>query len=131
MSHKSMTPVPYRETMREYLTVRQVHEGPTLERVTAVGEIDLYTAPLLRDALADADRREVPNVLVDLSRVTFLALIGVQVLCAAGERSAAAHRRLIVAAPTAVVQRILSLTAAAGELEVYVSTLSAKSALTR
>lgn len=131
MSHKTITPVPYRETMREYLTIRQVRERTDLERVTPVGEIDLYTMPLLRDALADVDRREVPNVLVDLSRVTFLALVGVQMLCAAGERRAAADRRLVVSAPTPVVQRVLSLTEVTGDLDVYVSTISARSALTR
>jgi anti-sigma B factor antagonist len=131
MSHKTITPVPYRETMRDYLTVRQVQERTDLERVSPVGEIDLYTAPLLRDALTDADRRDVPNVLVDLSRVSFLALVGVQLLCAAGERRAAARRRLVVSAPTPVVQRVLSLTDVTGELEVYVSTPSARSALAR
>jgi anti-anti-sigma factor len=131
MSHKTTTSMPYRETMRAYLTVRQMRERQDLERVNAIGEIDLYTAPLLRDALADADRREVPNVLVDLSRVEFLALVGVQVLYAAGARSAAAHHRLVVSAPTPAVQRVLSLTDVAGELEVYVSTPSARSALTR
>ena len=131
MSHKAMTTVTFRETIREYLTVRQVHERVNLERITPVGEIDLHTASLLSDALADADRREVENVLVDLSRVTFLALVGVQVLCAAGSRRAVAHRRLVVSAPTPVVQRVLALTAAVGELEIYVSTLSARSALAR
>jgi anti-anti-sigma factor len=131
MSHKTTTSTSYRETMRAYLTVRQIREGKDLERVNAVGEIDLYTASLLRDALADADRREVPNVLVDLSRVNFLALIGVQVLRASGARRAAAHHRLVVSAPTLAVQRVLSLTDVTDELEVYVSTPSARSALTR
>jgi anti-anti-sigma factor len=131
MSHKTTTSTSYRETMRAYLTVRQVREAKDVERVNAVGEIDLYTAPLLRDALADADRREVPNVLVDLSRVNFLALIGVQVLRAAGARRAAVHHRLVVSAPTLAVQRVLSLTDVTDELEVYVSTPSARSALTR
>lgn len=129
MSHKTITPVSHREAMREYLTVRQVRERRDLERVNAVGEIDLYTAPLLRDALADVDRREVQNVLVDLSRVNFLALVGVQVLRAAGERRAAAHRRLVVSAPSSSVQRVLSLADVTGDLEVYVSTPSARSAL--
>jgi anti-anti-sigma factor len=130
MSHKTtMTQVPYRETVREYLTVRQVRERPDLERVNPVGDIDLYTVGLLRNVLADADRREVPNVLVDLSRVDFLALVGVRVLRAAGERRAAARRRLVVSAPTTVVQRVLGFADATGELEIYVNLPSARSAL--
>lgn len=127
MSHKTTVQVTHRVTAREYLTVRQIRERQDLERVSPVGEIDLYTASLLRDALADAD--PVPKVLVDLSHVDFLALIGVQVLQAACVRRAAAGRRLVVAAPTPAVQRVLSLTDATADLETYVSAPSAMSAL--
>jgi anti-anti-sigma factor len=129
MSHKTTVSVAYKETVHDYLTVQQVREGHGLERVHPVGEIDLHTAPVLREALADADRREVPNVIVDLSRVNFLALAGVQVLHAAGTRRAAAHRRLVVVASTSAVQRVLSLTHLPDELEIYTSAPSARSAL--
>ncbi|HEX6360473.1 STAS domain-containing protein [Actinophytocola sp.] len=128
---QNTAPVTHRETVREYLTVRQVQERQDLERVHPVGEIDLYTAPALRDALADTDRREVPNVMVDLSQVHFLALIGIQVLQAAGERKAEANRRLVVVASTPNVQRVLSLTDVAADLEIYTSTSGARSALAR
>ena len=131
MSHKTVTPTPYREAVREYLTIRQVRERRDLEKVNAVVEIDLYTATLLRDELADADRREVQNLLVDLSRVDFLALIGVRILRAASERRTALHQRRVVSAPPPAVQRVLSLTDVTGDLEVYVSTPSARSALAR
>jgi anti-sigma B factor antagonist len=131
MSHKTTVAVPYWETVHKYLTVRQVRDGRDLEWVHPVGEIDLCTASVLRDVLADADRRKVPNVLVDLSGVKFLALAGVRVLHEAGERRAAARRRLVVVAPTPTVQRVLSLMDLTGELEIYVSTASARSALAR
>jgi anti-anti-sigma factor len=130
MSHDTSTTTTLRETVHEYLTVRQNRERVDLEQVRPIGEIDLCTAPVLRDALADAERRQVPNVLVDLSQVDFLALIGVQVLRAACERSTAADRRLVVAAPTPAVQRVLSLTDIADDLEIYVTVPSALSALT-
>jgi anti-anti-sigma factor len=128
MSHKTV-PVTHRVTAHEYLTVRQVRERLDLERVQPVGEIDLCTVSLLRAALADVDRRAVPNILVDLSQVDFLALAGVHVLRDAGERRAAAGGRLVVAAPTPTVQRTLALAEAAQGLEIYVSTASALSAL--
>lgn len=126
MSHKTV-PVPNRETVHEYLTVRHVRERQDLERVSPVGEIDLYTAKVLRNALSDADA--VQNLLVDLSQVHFLALIGVQELQTTSARRAAAHQRFVVVAPTPAVQRVLSLTQAAVDLEIYVSSLSAMSAL--
>lgn len=126
MSHKTV-PVTHRETVHEYLTVRHVRERQDLERVSPVGEIDLYTAKVLRGALSDAD--EVQKLLVDMSQVHFLALIGVQELQAASARRNAAHQRFVVLAPTPAVQRVLSLTQAAADLEIYASSLSALSAL--
>jgi len=125
MSHKTVSAAE-RRAVHAYLTVRQVREDD-LERVQPVGEIDLCTAPVLRDALEHADL--VPNVLVDLSKVNFLALVGVHVLRDAGARRTAANRRLVLVAPTNAVQRVLHLTEAAEELEIYLSTQSALSAL--
>jgi anti-anti-sigma factor len=129
MSNNATPPVTSREMVYQHLTVRQIRERDDLEQVRPIGEVDLCTAAVLRDALADIERRQVQNVLVDLSGVRFLALVGVQVLRAAGDRSAAQHRRLVVAAPTHPVQRVLSLTDVTGELEIYVSVPSARSAL--
>jgi anti-anti-sigma factor len=127
MSRDTAVPASRQVTVRDYLTVQRVRQRYDLERVHPIGEIDLCTAPALRDALADVDT--VPNVLVDLSRVHFLALVGVHVLRAAGERRAAANHRLVVVAATPAVQRVLSLTEAAGELEIYVSARSALASL--
>ena len=128
MSHKIM-PATHRVIAHDYLTIRHIREHPDLERVRPAGEIDLCTAPLLRAALADLDAREVPNVLVDLSQVTFMALVGVHVLREASDRRTAAGHRLIVAAPTHAAQRTLTLADAAQALEIYVSGSSALSAL--
>lgn len=129
MSNYTRRPVAHRERAYEHLTVRHIREQDGMEQVHPIGEVDLCTAPILRDALADTERRHVPNVLVDLSEVHFMALVGVQVLRAAGERSAADHRRFVLAAPTHPVQRVLSLTDVTGELEIYVTVRSAMSAL--
>lgn len=131
MSNFTRKPATRRESAHQHLTVVQIRERDDLEQIHPIGEIDLCTAPVLRDALADAEERKVQNVLVDMTEVRFLALVGVQVLRAAGERIAAERRRLVLAAPTHTVQRVLSLTDATGELEVYVSLPSAMSALAR
>jgi anti-sigma B factor antagonist len=123
--------VSRRRSAQQPFTVLQIHERDDFEQVRPIGEIDLYTAPVLRDALADTERRQVANVLVDMSDVQFLALIGVQVLRTAAEHSAAEHRRLVLAAPTHPVQRVLSLTDVTDELEIYVTLPGAMSALAR
>jgi anti-sigma B factor antagonist len=129
MSQSVAPSVVHRETVHRYLTVRQTRQSHDLEIVLPIGEIDLCTAPVLARAFEDTDRREVPNVLVDLSKVGFLALVGVQVLLAAANRAADAGRRVVLMAPTAKVQRVLSLTGAVGELEVHTSAASALTAL--
>jgi anti-sigma B factor antagonist len=123
--------VTRRVSAQQPFSVLQINERDDFEQIHPIGEIDLCTAPVLREALADTERRKVPNVLVDMSEVQFLALVGVQVLRTAAERSAAGHRRLVLAAPTHPVQRVLSLTDVTGELEIYVTLPSAMSALAR
>ena len=127
MSHNAVVSTADAVSVQEYLTVRRIRQRHDLERVHPVGEVDLCTAHALRDALADADH--VPKVLVDLTQVDFLALIGVQVLRAAGERRAAANLRFVVVAPRPAIQRVLGLTDAATQLEIYASGPSALSAL--
>lgn len=128
MSRNTRRAVVRRESAHQHFSVLQIHERDDLEKIHPIGEIDLYTAPMLRDAIADTERRQVPNVLVDMSDVPFLALVGVQVLRTANERSADEHRRLVLAAPTHPVQRVLSLTEATDELEIYETLPSAMSA---
>lgn len=120
-----------RESVHQHLTVLHTRDGDDFEQIHPVGEIDLSTATALREALLDTERRQVSNVLVDLSDVHFLALVGVQVLRAAGSQSAAEHRRLVLVAPTRAVQRVLSLTEATDDLEIYVTMTGAMSALSR
>lgn len=131
MSSNTRRPVIRRESAQQQFAVLQTLERDDLEQIRPIGEIDLYTAPLLRDALADTEQRQVRNVLVDMTDVPFLALVGVQVLRTAGLRGAAENRRLILVAPTHPVQRVLSLTEMTGELEIFVTLPSAMSALAR
>jgi len=64
--------------------------------LTVAGEVDVYTAPILReqlDLLADA---QLPGLVVDLSRVEFLDSTGVGVLLGAVKRAHAAGGTLTV-----------------------------------
>ena len=79
-------------------------------RLTAAGEIDSTSAPVLKDrleALLDAGATEVT---IDLTGVTFLDSAGLCVLAAAYRRATAEGRHLHVLAATRAVMRPLQIT---------------------
>lgn len=79
--------------------------------VTAVGELDLYTAPRLQQALVTLLReREVDRVVVDLSGVDFCDSTGMNVLLSGMKRVAERGGVFELAAPRPAVRRILQVT---------------------
>jgi len=50
------------------------------------GDIDLATAPTFEEAIASALADDPPALIIDLSEVTFLASVGLQLLVATQER---------------------------------------------
>jgi anti-anti-sigma factor len=78
--------------------------------VTVGGDVDLHSAPLLRDeltSLADADVREI---VLDLSGATFLDSMALGVILAAKKRLTAQHARLELVVPTPEIRRIFEIT---------------------
>jgi anti-anti-sigma factor len=65
--------------------------------VTAWGDLDLATAPKLADAIEAAARKEPAALIVDLSRIDFLASIGMTVLITAHRDIAPSARFGVVA----------------------------------
>jgi anti-sigma B factor antagonist len=78
-------------------------------RVTASGELDSCTAPVLAAALEDALGEEGREVTLDLDAVFFLDAAGVHVLAAAAQRAAAMGARLQVIASRPAVIRPLTI----------------------
>lgn len=107
------------ESAHQLLTVRHVRHSAGVEVCAPVGEIDLYTAPLLRRALRDAEQRQIPRLFVDLTQVGFLALAGVRVLTTAAQRAQATQRQLALIVATRPVQRALQVTGALDALATY------------
>jgi anti-anti-sigma factor len=76
-------------TLSPVTALRQLHidtslPSPSTARVTVVGEVDLATAPTLRDRLLSVLREQSPAVLdVDLAGVIFLDCTGISALIAA------------------------------------------------
>ncbi|GAB3656386.1 STAS domain-containing protein [Actinocorallia lasiicapitis] len=79
--------------------------------VTAVGELDLYTAPRLQQALVALLReQEVDRVVVDLSGVEFCDSTGMNVLLSGMKRVKERGGQFELAAPRPAVLRILQVT---------------------
>jgi anti-sigma B factor antagonist len=96
-------PAPFR------LAEERLDEGEVV--VIAVrGELDLFTAPELRDLLRDhADGDPPPHVVADLSGCTFVDASGCQVLLRAARRLASLQRRLAIVNTNPGTARILSV----------------------
>ncbi|RAY14611.1 anti-anti-sigma factor [Actinomadura craniellae] len=78
--------------------------------VTAIGELDLYTAPRLQTALAGLLRTDVDRVVVDLSGVEFCDSTGMNVLLSAMKRIKERGGTFELVAPRPAVRRILQVT---------------------
>lgn len=75
--------------------------------LTIIGELDLSTAPLLREALTDCFPR-ANRIVIDARQVSFLDMTGAGLLQAAAHRAAETGRQLIVM-PSAKVRQVLAL----------------------
>jgi anti-anti-sigma factor len=62
----------------------EVHDDEV--RIELHGEVDLYTQPVLRSALAPALELEVPSLVVDLRDVTHLDSGGMAILISAAKK---------------------------------------------
>ena len=77
--------------------------------VVATGEIDLYTAPALRDSLVRAGESS-SRVVIDLTDVTFLDSTGLGVMLGALGRARDTDRSVALVGPTDMVKRVLQIT---------------------
>jgi anti-sigma B factor antagonist len=77
--------------------------------VAICGEIDIQSAPQLRDELLRVIRRRGPQLVIDLAGVTFLDCAGINVLLATRRRAQleGGSVRLVRASPR--VRRVISL----------------------
>ncbi len=78
-------------------------------RVTPAGELDLVTAPLLARALREAEQTAEGDVLLDLSRVSFMDSSGLAAVLEAVQRSRENHHRLTIRPGEGAVIRVLAL----------------------
>ena len=93
----------------ELVSIEVVESGPTV-CVTAVGEIDSTSAPLLRQRLDAVLEGEVRELTVDLGQVTFLDSAGLCVLAGTHRRALGQDVRMRVLASSRAVIRPLQIT---------------------
>jgi anti-sigma B factor antagonist len=80
-------------------------------RVVSVGgDVDLYSAPALRDRLGQLAAEGVPRVVVDLSKAGFLDSMALGVLLSSKKRLVAAGADLVLVVPTPELRRIFEIT---------------------
>lgn len=75
-----------------------------------IGEIDLLTAPLLRETGLAATRQHAASIRFDLSGVTFMDLTGLEALLAIRRRAVRDGAQVRLVAPRRSVMRVLEAT---------------------
>jgi len=81
--------------------------GSTL--VVLRGEADIYTVPVVVDALARVISDREGNVVVDLAEADFIDVAALRAVLRAGQILAGGERRLELRSPSRVADRLLSV----------------------
>src|SRR5947208_16664693 len=86
---------------------------------TLCGELDIASAPALRDQLLDLLHPATSRLILDLSAVSYADASGLAVLVGTGRRAGLLGGYLHLAAPAPAVTKILSLTRLHQQLQVF------------
>jgi anti-anti-sigma factor len=78
-------------------------------RIVAEGELDLASAPLLEQALLDAEQTDAQFILLDIDAITFIDSTGLRVLLEAHARSRRDGNRLRVTRGAPQARRLFNL----------------------
>ena len=87
--------------------------------VHVTGEIDVYTAPTLREELASLTEEGTTNIVVDLTGVPFMDSTGLGVLVGALKRVRTAGGRLRLVIDQEKVLKVFRITALTQVFEIY------------
>ena len=102
--------------LRLGIDVQQVTGIPVLK---VTGEIDIYTAPMFKQAVVNMVTEGSKNVIIDLSGVTFMDSSGFGTLLGATRRLRPSGGGLHLAAPNSTIQRMLRLTRLDSIMRIY------------
>lgn len=93
----------------ERLAIEAQREG-IQNRIRVSGELDLSTAPRLREALREALESDAELVVLDLEALEFIDSTGVQVVVAAKRQTDSDGDRLLIRRPAGPAWRVFRLT---------------------
>ncbi|SDI26287.1 anti-sigma B factor antagonist [Sinosporangium album] len=96
---------------------RRVIDGAVV--VAVEGELDLYTAPVLRDEVREAIRQDGPRLVLDLESLSFMDSSGLSVLIEAWRLATGDGGGVCLARPQSPVARILATTGLDRRIKVY------------
>ena len=91
------------------MEVDRIEEGGRL-RLALSGELDLYTAPALDDALVEAEGESWPLLVLDLTALQFMDSSGLRLIVRSHARAEQSGRRLVVVNGPTTVARVFSAT---------------------
>ena len=112
-------PAPDPHPGAEFLTVTADPIAPNVVVIMVSGEVDLFTGPLLLDALLAQLHGPDRRLIVDLTAVGFLGVAGVTVLATAREATLAMGTGLCLVAHTRPVLLPLTITGMHTQFDIY------------
>jgi len=86
--------------------------------VAVRGEVDVYTAPQLRECLYDVIRKGGTRVVLDLTEMTFIDSTGLGVIVGSLKRLREAGGDLVLKAPSRSTRKVLEITGLTRILEI-------------
>lgn len=101
------------------LTIETEQPSDGVVVVVVHGEVDIRTAPELRDCLADVLDADTARVVLDLTGVGFVDSTALSVMVGVHKRLVSSGNGLAVVAGNAAVQRVLAVTGLARVFSVH------------
>ena len=102
---------------RPGLSCRAEHDGYVVAALR--GELDIASAPALREQLLSLLRRASSRLIIDLSAVGYADASGLAVLVSSGRRAGLLGGSLRLAAPSPAVATVLSATGLNQHLDIF------------
>lgn len=92
------------------ISIRTVREADGSTVMHVAGELDLVSAPRLRNAIATVHGERISELVLDLSGLRYIDSVGIGLLVATRRRADAESTRLVVRNTSAAVRRLLEMT---------------------
>lgn len=103
--------------MAEPLEIERI-DDTTCARLVLRGDLDLYSAPALDDAIVELEGEKWPLLFLDLRELDFIDSAGLRLVMRTHARAKQDGRRMVLIRGGENVERVLELTGLKDELEI-------------